>query len=152
MLKHMRDIRPDTTWEEAAAACSEEPEWGALDSEEEKRALFGEFIEKLKVRQRQRHTHDMAGDVFGRGREKKQVSDGERENEQGIVGEGFTEDDRAGDVLEGARRDVQLAAGWVGRWWCHRLSAEGRQAACVKLPRLRPQCCVLAVGAGGRAL
>lgn len=63
MLKHMRDIRPDTTWEEAAAACAEEPEWGALDSEEEKRALFGEFIDKLKVRERQRHTHTELGIV-----------------------------------------------------------------------------------------
>ncbi|KAL4857085.1 Pre-mRNA-processing protein 40A [Chlorella vulgaris] len=54
MLKHMRDIRPDTTWEEAAAACGEEPEWGALDSEEEKRALFGEFIEKLKAKEAER--------------------------------------------------------------------------------------------------
>lgn len=27
MLRHMRDVKPDTTWEEAQAICGKEPEW-----------------------------------------------------------------------------------------------------------------------------
>lgn len=48
MLKAMR-LKVDSTWEEAAEACKGEPEWGALDGDEERRAVFEEFVEKLKV-------------------------------------------------------------------------------------------------------
>ena len=27
MLKHMRDVKPETSWEEAAELCKGEPEW-----------------------------------------------------------------------------------------------------------------------------
>ena len=49
MLKHMRGIKHDTTWEAAAELCGGEPEWRALEGEEERRAAFEEHVEKLKV-------------------------------------------------------------------------------------------------------
>jgi hypothetical protein len=48
MLKHMR-LKADSSWEEAAEACRGEPEWGVLEGDEERRAVFQEFVEKLKV-------------------------------------------------------------------------------------------------------
>ncbi len=32
MLKHMRDIKPETSWEEAAELCKGEPEWADVSS------------------------------------------------------------------------------------------------------------------------
>ena len=49
MLKHLRDIKADTPWEAAAELAGGEPEWGGLASEEERRALFDEHIERLTV-------------------------------------------------------------------------------------------------------
>lgn len=50
MLKHMRDIKADTTWEAAVELCRAEPEWEGLASDDERRRLFEEHVEKLKVR------------------------------------------------------------------------------------------------------
>lgn len=30
MLKHMRDVKPDTTWDDAEAICGKEHEWKAV--------------------------------------------------------------------------------------------------------------------------
>lgn len=50
MLKHMRDVKADTSFEAATELCRGEPEWEGLSSEEERRRLFEEHVEKLKVR------------------------------------------------------------------------------------------------------
>ncbi len=49
MLKHMRDIKADTTWEAATQLCRGEPEWEGVPSDDERRRLFEEHLEKLKV-------------------------------------------------------------------------------------------------------
>ncbi|PRW33660.1 pre-mRNA-processing 40A isoform A [Chlorella sorokiniana] len=54
MLKHMRDIKPETSWEEATELCKGEPEWADVPSEEERKQLFEEYIEKLKAKEAER--------------------------------------------------------------------------------------------------
>ncbi|KAL4419958.1 hypothetical protein ABPG75_007056 [Micractinium tetrahymenae] len=54
MLKHMRDVRADTAWEAASELCRGEPEWEGVASDEERRRLFEEHIEKLKAKEAER--------------------------------------------------------------------------------------------------
>ncbi|KAL4420342.1 hypothetical protein ABPG77_006149 [Micractinium sp. CCAP 211/92] len=54
MLKHMRDIKADTTWEAATELCRGEPEWEGVPSDDERRRLFEEHLEKLKAKEAER--------------------------------------------------------------------------------------------------
>eukprot|EP00887_Chlorella_sp_A99_P000160 scaffold16.g160.t1 len=54
MLRSMRSIKADATWEAAQEACAGEPEWKEIEDEEERKELFEEHILKLVAKEAER--------------------------------------------------------------------------------------------------
>lgn len=54
MLKEMRDIKVDTSWEEAESICKDQDEWADLKSNDDRKRLFDEHIVKLQAKQAER--------------------------------------------------------------------------------------------------
>lgn len=103
MLKHMRDIRADTTWEAAADLCRSEPEWEGVAGDEERKAAFEEYVEKLKAKEAERSERkrgregegggDSSGDDDGR-REKKDKKKHKKEKKSRHHDDRSDEEDR----------------------------------------------------------